>query len=215
MKKFSALFLALIAQSAFAQTATPESTAAQLLDPAKVAEVAQGSQGCRCRDDQSDGPGHRHHHDAEGHGSRHLHQDGPGQHGPRHPESLRRLPRPQHVHQVAGRFLDPNFYTAALAPLLNPNMYMKWLSAPLDPRVLQMMMAPLNPNMYTNWALAPLAPANVNMMMAPLNPNLYTNWAGAAANPATYGTWGSLMNPATYGNIANPFAGFIPVPAAK
>jgi len=44
---------------------------------------------------------------------------------------------------------------------------------------------------------------------------MYTQWAGAAANPATYGTWGSFMNPASYGNIANPFAGFIPVPAAK
>jgi hypothetical protein len=75
-------------------------------------------------------------------------------------------------------------------------------------------MAPLNPNMYMNWALAPMAPANMNLMMAPLNPNLYTQWAGAAADPKTYGTWGALMNPATYGNIANPLAGFIPVPAA-
>jgi hypothetical protein len=29
--------------------------------------------------------------------------------------------------------MDPNFYTAAMAPLLNPNMYMKWMAAPLDP----------------------------------------------------------------------------------
>jgi hypothetical protein len=61
--------------------------------------------------------------------------------------------------------------------------------------------------------MAPLAPANMNLMMAPLNPNLYTQWAGAAANPSTYGTLGAFMNPATYGNMANPFAGFIPVPA--
>ena len=42
MKKISALILALVAQSAFAAgPATPESTAAQLLDPAKVADVAK------------------------------------------------------------------------------------------------------------------------------------------------------------------------------
>jgi hypothetical protein len=37
--------------------------------------------------------------------------------------------------------MDPNFYTAMLAPMLNPNMYMKWaMTAPLDPRMLQMAM---------------------------------------------------------------------------
>jgi len=42
---------------------------------------------------------------------------------------------------------------------------------------------------------------------------MYTQWAGAAVNPSTYGTWGQFINPASYGNIANPLAGFIPVPA--
>jgi hypothetical protein len=65
-----------------------------------------------------------------------------------------------------------------------------------------------------NWALAPLSPANMNLMMAPLNPNLYTQWAAASADPKTYGTWGAFLNPATYGTVANPFAAFIPAPAA-
>jgi hypothetical protein len=78
----------------------------------------------------------------------------------------------------------------------------------------------LNPGMYMNWMTAPLNPANMNLMMAPLNPNMYTGWANMAVDPKTYGTWGSFMNPATYGNMANPFAAFIPAapvaaPAAK
>ena len=98
--------------------------------------------------------------------------------------------------------LDPSFYTAAMAPLMNSNMNMKWLMAPIDPRVLQMMMVPQNPNVYMNWAVAPMAPNNINMMMAPLNSSLYSQWANAAANSQTEGTFGSFMNPTAYGNIA-------------
>ncbi|MGA9992463.1 MAG: hypothetical protein WBP86_09060, partial [Thiobacillaceae bacterium] len=68
--------------------------------------------------------------------------------------------------------------------------------------------------MYMNWLTAPMNPANVNLMMAPMNPALYTNWANAAVSPQTYGTWGSFLNPSTYTNATqgfNPFAFMTPV----
>jgi hyperosmotically inducible protein len=81
------------------------------------------------------------------------------------------------------------------------------------PRMMNAGMQMMNPAMYMNWMTAPLNPANMNLMMAPMNPALYTNWANAAVNPQTYGTWGSFLNPSAYTNAAqgfNPFAFMTP-----
>jgi hypothetical protein len=80
MKKLSALILALIAQSAFAQTVTPESTAAQLLDPAKVADIAKDPKAAVAAMTNMMDPGDRHRSDAEVDGPRHLHQNDAGRH---------------------------------------------------------------------------------------------------------------------------------------
>jgi hypothetical protein len=49
------------------------------------------------------------------------------------------------------------------------------------------------------WLTAPVDPRNLNLMMQPLNPNLYTGWLGATVNPQSYGSMGAFINPATYG----------------
>ena len=122
-----------------------------------------------------------------------------------------------------GAAMDPNFYTAAMSPFMNPNVYMKWMMAPMDPRAMQMGMQMMNPGLYTNWMMAPMSPQAMNAMMAPMNPALYSNWMNTAVNPATYGTMGAFVNPATYSNATqgfNPFVfmvpmtGAVPAPAA-
>ena len=61
-----------------------------------------------------------------------------------------------------------------------------------------MFMQTLNPAMYLKWMMAPVDPRVWQLMMQPLNPAMYTGWLGTSMNPATYGTWGTWLNPNTY-----------------
>jgi hypothetical protein len=94
--------------------------------------------------------------------------------------------------------LDPNFYTALMTQLLDPGKMMRWMMMPMDPQMWNMMMQTLNPNMYLKWMMSPLDPRAMQLAVAPLNPALYTGWLGASMNPATYGSWGTWLNPNTY-----------------
>lgn len=95
--------------------------------------------------------------------------------------------------------MDPNFYTAVLTQLSDPGKLMRWAMSPLDPKVMSMVMNSLNPNMYVKWAMSPLDPRSLQLMMAPANPNLYMSWLGASLNPNSYGSmWSGFMNPATF-----------------
>ncbi len=94
--------------------------------------------------------------------------------------------------------MDPNFYTAMMAPMLDPGKYMRWMMSPLDQQTINMFMQTLNPAMYLKWMMAPMDPRVWQMMMQPINPAMYTGWLGATMNPATYGSWGTWLNPATY-----------------
>ena len=70
---------------------------------------------------------------------------------------------------------------------------------------MQMVMNSLNPNMYMKWMMSPLDPRSMQLMMAPANPNLYMGWMGASMNPGSYGDmWKGFMNPATYSMPAMP-----------
>jgi hypothetical protein len=58
----------------------------------------------------------------------------------------------------------------------------------------------LNPNMYVKWMMSPLDPRAMQLMTAPLNPNLYMGWMGASMNPASYGDmWKGFLAPTTAG----------------
>jgi hypothetical protein len=72
--------LPLIAQSAFAQTVTPESTAAQLLDPAKVADIAKDPKAAVAAMTNMMDPATTIALMQKSHGPRHLHQDDAGRH---------------------------------------------------------------------------------------------------------------------------------------
>ena len=95
--------------------------------------------------------------------------------------------------------MDPNFYTAVLTQLSDPGKLMRWVMSPMDPKLMSMFMNTLNPAMYMKWMMSPLDPRSLQLMMAPANPNLYMGWLGASINPNSYGSmWSGFMNPATY-----------------
>ena len=52
--------------------------------------------------------------------------------------------------------------------------------------------------MYLKWMMAPIDPKLWSLMMQPMNPNLYTGWMGQSLNPQTYGAWGQWLNPSNY-----------------
>lgn len=83
--------------------------------------------------------------------------------------------------------LDPNFYTAVLTQLTDPGKLMRWVMSPLDPKLWNMALNTLNPNVYLKWLMSPLDPRALQLMIAPVNPNLYMGWLGASLNPASYG----------------------------
>lgn len=93
--------------------------------------------------------------------------------------------------------LDPNFYTALLTQLSDPSKMMRWMMMPMDPNMWNMGMQAMNPGMYMKWMVAPMDPRAISLMTAPMNPNLYTSWMAQSVNPATYGSWGSFMTPST------------------
>jgi hypothetical protein len=94
--------------------------------------------------------------------------------------------------------VDPNFYTALATQWADPGKMMRWAMWPMDPKLWGMMMQSLNPNMYLKWMMAPVDPKLWSLMMQPINPNLYTAWMGQALNPQTYGAWGTWLNPSSY-----------------
>jgi hypothetical protein len=95
--------------------------------------------------------------------------------------------------------MDPNFYTALMTQWADPGKMMRWAMMPMDPKVWGLMMHSMNPNLYMKWMMEPVDPKLWSLMMQPMNPGLYTSWMGNSMNPQTYGAWGTWMNPATYG----------------
>jgi OOP family OmpA-OmpF porin len=95
--------------------------------------------------------------------------------------------------------MDPSFYTALLTQLSDPNKMMRWMMMPMDPKMWNMMMQGMNPNMYMKWMMMPLDPKVWQMGMNTMNPNLYMSWLGAGMDPKTYGPWGAWLTPPTAG----------------
>lgn len=112
--------------------------------------------------------------------------------------------------------MDPNFYTAVLTQLSDPGKMMRWAMSPLDPKVMSMFMNSLNPNLYMKWMMSPLDPRSMQLMMAPINPNLYMGWMGASMNPGSYGDmWKGFMTPGATGALPTlPAMPSMPAPTA-
>ncbi len=52
--------------------------------------------------------------------------------------------------------MDPNFYNALVAVMTDPGKMMRWAMLPVDPKLWGMMMNSLNPGMYMKWMMARL-----------------------------------------------------------
>jgi hypothetical protein len=73
----------------------------------------------------------------------------------------------------------------------------------------------LNPNMSMKWMMSPLDPRSMQLMMAPINPNMYMGMMGASMNPGSYGDmWKGFMNPGTFSMPSLPAFTMPTMPAA-
>jgi outer membrane protein OmpA-like peptidoglycan-associated protein len=107
-----------------------------------------------------------------------------------HPDAVRNLVQfgdPNIYLKWTAATLDPNFYTALLTQLSDPGKLMRWAMLPMDPKMWNLMLNGFNPNTYIRWGMAPLDPRAWNLMGTVANPALYTGMAGAIVNPNSYG----------------------------
>ena len=107
-----------------------------------------------------------------------------------HPDAVRNLVQfadPNIYLRWSAASLDPNFYTAMLTQLSDPGKMMRWAMLPVDPKLWNMFLNTLNPNTYIRWGMAGLDPRAWNLMGNMANPALYTGMAGAIVNPNSYG----------------------------
>jgi len=90
--------------------------------------------------------------------------------------------------------MDPRFLEAVTVTLTDPGKLMRWVMAPLDPKVLSGAMSLMDPNTYAKAGAQAANPNIAAPVLIPLNPNWYGNWAGTAMAPQTYGpTYGNWM----------------------
>lgn len=93
--------------------------------------------------------------------------------------------------------MDPNFYTALMTQFADPGKMMRWMMLPMDPKVWNMGMQAMNPNLYMKWMMTPTDPRAMSLMFAPMNPQLYGSMMGGMFNGQALGpTWGTFMHPA-------------------
>lgn len=113
-----------------------------------------------------------------------------------HPDALRNLLQlgdPNVYLKWGAAGVDPNFYIALLTQLGDPNKLIRWGLSPADPKLLNTLLSTLNPNTYIRWGMAGLDPRAWNLAATMANPALYTSMLGAIVNPYGYGqgasTW--------------------------
>ena len=74
---------------------------------------------------------------------------------------------------------DFNKMTRAMMRFMNPNMYMAWMMAPMNPAMYQPMMQFMDPAYYTRWMTAMMNPTFYQPITSLADPNWYTprfNW---------------------------------------
>ena len=80
-----------------------------------------------------------------------------------------------------------------------PVMWDTWMTGMTDFNKMSRAMGHfMNPNMYMSWMMAPMNPAMYQPMMQMANPEYYTRWMNAMTNPAFYQPITSLADPAWY-----------------
>lgn len=98
-----------------------------------------------------------------------------------------------------GAMMNPMWYTQMAVNMADPGKMMRWMMLPMDPKVWRMGMQMMDPNLYLRWMMTPTDPRAMSLMFAPMNPQLYGSMLGGVLNPQMVGgpnsTWGTFMYP--------------------
>ena len=100
---------------------------------------------------------------------------------------------------------DFNKMSRAMSYFMNPNMYMQWMMAPMNPAMYQPMMQMADPAYYTRWMNAMMNPVFYQPITSLADPNWYTPRINWMMNPQSMQPMFNMMNMGGY---------FAPVPAA-
>ncbi len=99
---------------------------------------------------------------------------------------------------------DFNKMSRAMGHFMNPNMYMQWMMAPMNPAMYQPMMQMADPAYYTRWMNAMMNPVFYQPITSLADPNWYTPRINWMMNPQSMQPMFNMMNMGGY---------FAPVPA--
>lgn len=100
---------------------------------------------------------------------------------------------------------DFNKMSRAMGHFMNPNMYMQWMMAPMNPAMYQPMMQMADPGYYTRWMNALMNPAFYQPITSLADANWYTPRINWMMNPQSMQPMFNMMNLGGY---------FAPAPAA-
>jgi len=107
---------------------------------------------------------------------------------------------------------DFNKMTRTMSHFMNPNMYMNWMMASMNPAMYQPMMKMADPNYYNSWMTAMTNPAFYEPMTAMANPDWYTPRLGWMTNPQSFEPMFKMMNMGGMMDLSG-FMGMMPTPA--
>jgi len=89
---------------------------------------------------------------------------------------------------------DFNKMSRAMGHFMNPNMYMQWMMAPMNPAMYQPMMQMADPAYYTRWMNAMMNPAFYQPVTQLADPNWYTPRINWMMNPQSMQPMFNMMN---------------------
>lgn len=89
---------------------------------------------------------------------------------------------------------DMNKMTSAMTRMMNPAGMMKWMMAPMNPKVWQSMMAHMNAEKYTKWTVAMANPAFYSPAASMMDPQWYESRIGWMSNPESFAPFYSMFS---------------------
>ena len=96
---------------------------------------------------------------------------------------------------AAGAF-DPGFYTDLTLSFADPGKYLRWMTAPLDPRWWSVALNTMNPAVWVKWMTAPLDPEAFKLLAKVTDPNTPLQWSQVLTDSKSYPeTWSAFLTP--------------------
>jgi hypothetical protein len=93
---------------------------------------------------------------------------------------------------------DFNKMSRAMGYFMNPNMYMSWMMAPMNPAMYQPMMQMADPAYYTRWMTAMANPVFYQPITSMFDPGWYTPRINWMMNPQSMQPMYNMMNMGNY-----------------